>query len=637
MKATIRYRPALDGLRAVAVLGIIAYHVGVPGTRGGWLGVDLFFVLSGFLICSVLLRQRLADPPVPLRSFWAARARRLLPALVLMLASVVALGFTLTPPSMRPVLRDDLIATLAYVSNWRFIWGNEAYFAAIANPSPLRHTWSLAVEEQFYLLFPLLLLVLLAWARRRWWPAVALALGAAGSTALMAVLYDGGRHVDRVYYGTDTHAVGLLVGAATAVLLSPAAGALTAGTRARLDDLARRLSPLCLVVVLAAIAGGAEAWPFFYRGGLAVLAVVAVVVVVAAASEGPSRVQQLLAWEPLRRVGVISYGLYLWHWPVVVYVDAQRTGLDPWALRAVQVALTFALASASYVLVERRVRLEGFRALVPGRPVPSMATAALILPLLLVASTALPLSTVELSRHESNTAFRKTPYRATWTSTEAILVGNSVPAGLAEHFPRLRYPDLAVSDSTNYGCDLLGTEKVVSGTVVPVTDACQSFEEHWTDPVAASHPDVVVYFVTQALLDDLRLDGRTVPRGTPAHWTYIEHRLSHLRSAALRAGASRFAVANLACHRLSVIGPESERMNNDGYVRDLDRHVADWARRHHTAVLDQYTRLCTGGYHDAIDGVTLYDDDLHFSSRSAGIFWSWLAPAILDVAGRQTR
>ena len=636
MNFTLRYRPALDGLRAVAVVGIIAYHVGFPAVRGGWLGVDLFFVLSGFLICSVLLRQRLSDPPVPLRSFWAARARRLLPALALMLASVVALGFTLTPPSMRPVLRNDLIATLAYVSNWRFIWGNEAYFDSIANPSPLRHTWSLAVEEQFYLLFPLLLLVLLTWTRRRWWPAVILVLGAAGSAVLMAVLYDSGRHVDRVYYGTDTHAVGLLVGAATAVLLSPDAGALTAQTRARFDDVARRLSPLCLMLLLAAITEGAETWPFFYRGGLAAFAVVAVVVVVAAASEGPSQVQQLLAWEPLRRIGVISYGLYLWHWPVVVYIDAQRTGLDPWPLRAMQVVLTVSLATASYVLVEQRVRRGGFRSLVPGRPVPSVVTAAVVLPFLLLTSIAMPLSTVELNRHESNTAFRKTPYRATWTSAEAILVGNSVPSGLAEHFPRLRYPDLEVSDSTNAGCDLIGTEKVVGATVVPISNACRSFEKHWTDPVAGSHPDVVVYFVTQALLDDLSLDGRTVRRGTLAHWTYVAHRLSHLRSAALRAGARRFAVATLACHRISVIGPESERMNNDGFVRDLNGRVIEWARRHHTAVLDQYARLCAGGYHDAIDGITLYDDEMHFTARSAGIFWSWLAPAILKVASSST-
>ncbi|MEP7091214.1 MAG: acyltransferase family protein [Nocardioidaceae bacterium] len=626
MTSARRYRPALDGLRGAAVLAIIGYHLGVPGVHGGWLGVDLFFVLSGFLICSLLLRQRLGEPPTPLRSFWAARARRLFPALALVLAAVVVLGFTLTPPSMRPVLRGDVLSTLGYVSNWRFVWGKEAYFASIANPSPLRHTWSLAVEEQFYLLFPLVLICVLRLPPR--WRAGVLALGAVASSLAMAVLYDGGRHLDRVYYGTDTHSFGLLVGAAAAMLLHPAGGA-TAGLRGRLETAARRAAAPSLVVLVAALVAGRETWPLLYRGGLAGFSVLTVVVVVAAAAEQRSPVQAVLAWEPLRRVGVISYGLYLWHWPVLVYLDAERAGVGGWPLRVLQAALTGALALASYVLVERRVRRDGFAAILPGRPRQSLVAASLVLPVLLLGCTAMPLSSVELTAHHSNTTFAAAPYRPTWTSTRAMLVGNSVPAGLVEHFPRLRFPDLAVSASTNYGCDLLGTEKVVGGAVVPISDDCAAFEAHWSDPVRTVHPDVVVYFVTQTLLDDLRIDGHTVRRGTAAHWRFLDQRLSHLRRVALAAGAPGFDVVTLACHRLSVIGAESVRMNDDAEVRALNQHVKDWAHRHRVPVLDQYARLCSGGFHDAIDGTTLYDDDLHFTPRSAAVFWSWLAPAIL--------
>lgn len=163
----LTYRPALDGLRALAVLGVLVFHLWPNAARGGWLGVDLFFVLSGYLITTLLVREYVQRGGIDLRGFWLARARRLMPTLVVVLLAVLVMATFWTLPSRRYAVSLDVLSTLAYVANWHFISGDEAYFASNGTPSPLRHAWSLAIEEQYYLLFPLLLLALTRFLTRR--------------------------------------------------------------------------------------------------------------------------------------------------------------------------------------------------------------------------------------------------------------------------------------------------------------------------------------------------------------------------------------------------------------------------------------------------------------------------------------
>ncbi|RQX06450.1 acyltransferase family protein, partial [Micromonospora globispora] len=218
----IAYQPALDGVRALAVAAVLAFHGGVAALPGGFLGVDAFFVLSGFLITSLLLAEHRDAGRIDLVAFWGRRVRRLLPALLLVLVVVLLVSRQLMPGTELGALRWDALAALGYVANWRMANRGGDYFAATGSPSPLQHTWSLGIEEQFYLVWPLLLIVLLAWAARRRRLGVALLVilvGAVGS-ALAAALLFAPDAVDRVYYGTDTRAVALLVGAALAVLLA---------------------------------------------------------------------------------------------------------------------------------------------------------------------------------------------------------------------------------------------------------------------------------------------------------------------------------------------------------------------------------------------------------------------------------
>ena len=195
------YRPGLDGLRGLAVTAVFAYHAHGAALPGGWLGVDLFFVLSGFLITRLLLVEHYSWGWISFMAFWQARARRLLPAAVLVVIAVLAAAWLWTPVGRRGAVAGDSLATLGYVANWRLVLTDEAYFAAVASPSPLRHAWSLAVEEQYYIVFPLLLAVLLRVLGRRWLP-VALGLMALGSALWMAHLHVPGLDPSRVYYGT---------------------------------------------------------------------------------------------------------------------------------------------------------------------------------------------------------------------------------------------------------------------------------------------------------------------------------------------------------------------------------------------------------------------------------------------------
>ena len=350
-----RYMPGLDGLRALAVLAVIAYHEELGWAPGGLLGVGVFFTLSGYLITDLLLGQWAADRRLRLGDFWVRRARRLLPALFVMLAVVTA-WVTVASPSRLASLRGTEAAAATYWSNWYYIGTHSSYFSRFAPPGPFDHLWSLAVEEQFYLVWPWLLLLGVFFLRGRrvtavrWLALPTLAL-AAGSAVLMLHMYHPGVDPTRVYEGSDTRAFGLLIGAALAMLWP-----------------SRRLSAparwVPFVLDGAGLAGlvviGLMIWrvgqysSFTYRGGLVLLSVATAGVVAAAACPG-SLVGAALGWRPLRWIGVRSYGIYLWHYPVIILTSPANSAEDlPRA--AVQVAASIGLAALSWRYVEEPVR-----------------------------------------------------------------------------------------------------------------------------------------------------------------------------------------------------------------------------------------------------------------------------------------
>ena len=359
------YLAGLDGLRALAVIAVVLYHAGVDFVPAGFLGVEIFFVISGYLITSLLLSEHAATSAVSLRRFWMRRARRLLPALFLLVAAVLTY-FAIFLPGEVAMVRGDALAAVGYVSNWAFILRDTPYFEQVGRPSPLLHLWSLAIEEQFYVIWPPLFVGLMA-LRGRALLFAAIVAGIVGSTVLMAVLYEPFADVSRVYYGTDTRAAGLLFGAALAVVWR--AGALPA-PRGRVvawlfyaSGLARLLRLSLDIAGLAALAGLAyivvtfnSFQPALYLGGFALVSALTVIVIAAAVAPG-GRLGRVLGVAPLRAVGLRSYSIYLWHWPIFIVT---RPGIDvslgEIELLAVRLALTLLLAEISYRFVEMPIR-----------------------------------------------------------------------------------------------------------------------------------------------------------------------------------------------------------------------------------------------------------------------------------------
>jgi peptidoglycan/LPS O-acetylase OafA/YrhL len=353
-----RYMPGLDGLRAVAVLAVIAYHLGFSWAPGGLLGVGVFFTLSGYLITDLLLAQ-LATGRMRLADFWLARARRLLPALFLMLA-VVVVWVVGIGPGQPAEFRNAVIAAALYVANWQLIFQHVSYFASFGPPSPLNHLWSLGVEEQFYIVWPLLLLFGLRFIRerssasgRRPRLAVVTLLLAAGSAVEMALLYRPTLDPSRIYFGTDTRAFELLAGAALAMVWPSRAlrAKIVPGARRTLDA----LGAVGLLAILGLMWRTSEYSALLYRGGFVVLSV-ATVLVVAALAHPACRLGRVLSFGPLRWIGVRSYGIYLWHVPIVVLTTPAADHGINLGRDALQVAATFLVAALSWRFVEQPVR-----------------------------------------------------------------------------------------------------------------------------------------------------------------------------------------------------------------------------------------------------------------------------------------
>ncbi len=639
---------ALDGLRAVAVGLVLAFHFGLGGLGGGFFGVDVFYVLSGFLITGLLLAERERTGRIRLGAFWTRRARRLLPALVLVVVTVAVLVRFAAPAGRFPGFRGDALSALFYVSNWWQVAKSADYFAVTAATSPLTHTWSLAVEEQFYLVWPLVVLAVLAMARgflRGVRALIALSVvGALASAAAMALWYRPGASTTRLYFGTDTHAQSVLVGAALACLLT-----LVARHRgeAGMDPVAHRAGSRralsvagvvgIAVVVAAAVALGAAS-PATWRGGflvvaLATAAVVAAVVVVPA---GP--LARVLSLRPLVWVGTISYGIYLWHFPVGVFLDGARTGLSGLPLGLVRTAVTVVVSAASFALVERPI-LEGRFWRTPRSVAVAAGAVAATVAVVVV-------STVGTAAPEAaGTPSGLAGSRATAAGWEAVhvdrfastrqahvlLVGDSL--ALTVGVGMARY-------AAAYGLELGGRSHTGCGvaTALPLSDHgvvgdpfgnCQTWPTWWADDIAQLHPQVVGLIIGFWEVQDRMVDGRWQHLGQPGFDAYETAQLERA-VALLTSGGARLALFTAPYFQTGE-QPDGSRWPQDDPARvdRLNALLAQVAARHpgSVALIPLHRYLDPGGrFTWTIGGAVVRQGDGVHTTVAGG---AYLAPLVL--------
>jgi len=436
-----QYWPALDGVRAVAIVCVVAYHLDHLGS--GWIGVDIFFILSGYLITTLLLSERGSSGRIALGNFWARRARRLLPAVLLLLVGLGLYAGAGGPGLVPAQLRDPALATLFYVANWQQIAYAHNYFAAFTAPTPLVHTWSLAIEEQYYLVWPILVVAVAGLAasfgsrrgrtvrtvpaggapRALLYVTALLALVSAVAMGLTAHLVS----VNRAYLGTDTRAWELLLGGMAAMVVRP----VPSPGRQRPWAALTVLGAIAVAVVVA-LAGTSTALGqppgWIWDGGLVLAALGAVAVITGSVRAPAGPIAWTLSLPPVRWLGRVSYSLYLWHWPVIDLVTPSTIGISGVQLLAVRLALMMAATCVSYYVVEGPLRRANWaawwrRALVP---IGFGATAAV----LVAATVAPPLAgTAQLASTSKHQAGRVSSAAGPMTPRSVALTGSAPSVG----------------------------------------------------------------------------------------------------------------------------------------------------------------------------------------------------------------
>ena len=632
--------PALDGVRAVAVALVLAGHGGIPGVSGGFLGVDVFFVLSGFLITSLLLDEQGRTGRIALAGFWIRRARRLLPALIVMVLAVVAARATF-PPEATATLRDNAVAAFFWVANWAFVAQRTDYFSQGTPPSPLQHTWSLGVEEQYYLLWPLLLIAVVAviGARARW-AVFALATAGAVGSAAAAILMASDAGVNRVYFGTDTRAQALLVGAAAAALLVRDWSVLTAGgtlirTRWR-RWVAGGLSVLGLLM-LAVLAHFATGSARDFRAGLLLaVAVAAVLVVAPVALDQGGFIARALAWRPLVWLGAISYGVYLWHWPIFLALNGERTGWSGWRLFALRCAATVAVAAASWWLLEQPIR-RWRPVIVPMLPLAgaTAATAAAVTMLVLPVGTKpadLPMGpdvdSAALVAPEVPVEVKSAAATPTPGTKRVAVFGDSVAWTLMRYMPPT--PGINFANYTTIGCGIArgGPYRYVGETLNQKPE-CDAWPVRWSQRINHDRPDVVLLIVGRWEVVDRVNEGRWTHIGDDAYDAYLRGEL-HRALDTLTSTGAHVVVTTEPYNR------RGERSDGSLYPEDQPARADRWnallrsiiGKRPDVTLLDLNNKLCPNGYYTSkVDGIKMRIDGVHPTPEAV----KWLAPWLTDA------
>jgi len=709
--AQLSHYRGLDGLRGIAVASVLLYHGGVAWARGGFLGVEVFFVLSGFLITSLLLAEWSSSGTISLGAFWLRRARRLLPALFCLVA-VIGLYYAAAGSSQAiPGLKGDGISALTYYSNWHQIAGGTSYFAATGPVSPLEHTWSLAIEEQFYLVWPVLLAGVLWLAThatrvtraarltrgtspfgRTLGPggrrplAVLLGVTVAGAVASAldtALQFDGGRNLDRVYYGTDTRAASLLIGASLAIGLAIwRAGGVSRGGRERLPAAgspaqrvlgAGALLALAGVLAASAFAGGSDGW--LYPSGLLALDGAVVLLIVASVSFPTALAARALGARPLRALGKISYGLYLWHLPLFLWLSADAVGVGGTGLLLVRLAAALAVSTASYVLIEQPIRQRRrptwlVRALAPlaaGGAVAALllASAADQLPVGIPAAAILPKPPPQLRGHDPSctVALEDAPdygvapvpenketqfvynalgaHELTWSgsSTKAfqtcppkrvLIVGDSLAFTLGVPWlgDEERY-GIELADGAMLGCAFTTEGELdVGGTWQGQSAGCSTAPERWAQEARAIHAQAVVVELGYRDQFDWKINGHVVHLGQRAFDAYVQNQIDRFVQI-LGAGGRKILFLSVP-----YTDPPNLPDGSPAPAASPDRHalinsmLRAVARRHPStvSVLDIDQTVSPEGHYDAnVNGQLCRFDGVHFSAYCGDL----LEPSVL--------
>jgi peptidoglycan/LPS O-acetylase OafA/YrhL len=636
---------ALDGLRAFALLIIMGYHFGVGWLQGGFFSLDIFYVLSGYLITGLLLGEYAKRDRINLPAFWLRRARRLLPALLVVLVVVTLFVRFAQPAGLYPDFRMAALSALFYFSNWWQIAASGNYFVATGAVSPLTHTWSLAVEEQFYLIWPLVVLAVLhlsrTFARGLRVLLVVSVAGAIGSAVEMAALYHPTANITRLYFGTDTHAQSILVGSVLACVMT------MVQRRRGLPGMApeARSAPARLILVVVGLAGLAGTLaltyalqgtsPVAYRGGFFLSALSAAALVTAAVTVRGGPIARVLSLPPLVWIGTISYGAYLWHYPVFIQLDAAHTGLTGFPLLLVRFSVTLALAAVSFYLIERPV-MEGtfWRSLRAAAPATVMvgATVAVVLagtvaPAVAVARP-LPLGALPVAEKQALTAdnaFHGDPVRFLLLGDSlAVTLGVGLKVDAAAHY------GVDVVNKAVLGCDLDNLPGIAAGNLFDPVSDCRYWPSLWANDLATYRPEVVGVLVGRWDTTDHLLNGQEVDITQPAWFQHLEAELDHVVSVLSSRGA------RVVLLTLPYFGPAQEAPNGSLWpedqpsrVDDFNRILRDVAARHPkvVSVVDLNQTLDPGGHFaGSIDGVPVrWADGIHISKVGG----EWLQGAIL--------
>jgi peptidoglycan/LPS O-acetylase OafA/YrhL len=682
------YIPGLDGLRAIAVLAVVAYHL--DRLEGGFFGVDVFFVISGFLITRLLLAERERSGTVALGAFWIRRFKRLLPALLVVLVAV-AIGSRLWLPAWRlGAVRLDALAGLAYVANWRFVLSGQSYFTSGLVPSPLRHTWSLAIEEQFYVFWPLIVVGVAHVAKQHVRRGVAVVAGVAMllSATWMGVASSIGMDLSRIYYGTDTRVFALLGGALLGTLWDPAAqrGA-TRAARRRFAGRWAVAGTVALVPVLAFFVAGSNAEAVMYQGGFQLLALAAVVLVAGAAT-GRGVLSTVLSTPVLVWIGRRSYGIYLWSWPVQVFLS-EYWGVDGYALDAAVFALAISFAAISFWLIEEPIRTgqrpAGFPAKaerdrdLEGRPrVPAFAVSCLAVVLVIgvvvgtsagaprapgytsvkddeVLEAALG-DLTEAQEEELLATTTPVPIEDSppgpFTGADSVLVdltassdpsavfgrplkimvaGDSVGWSVAWQVAKGVPPTVDVKDRAVIGCGVMPAEAefIVHGRAPEQYGGLCQDAPLVEAKGLQEHPDVVLLWLGAWEVYDHEYQGTRYKVGTEPYADLLERRMQQRIDQYRGAGAAT-VMPLVPCFAATASRLGDERLDAEriAWVNERVRAVAarnpGWVR-----LIDPYEKLCDA---DGVsrratpDGIPLREDSAHFDIPAAIWFWNdWLA------------